>query len=136
MSSELINRSPDLQRLQGEGYEVEVQSGYLLIHSVPYVNSCGEIANGVLVTDLTLNSDQTQKPSDHQVWFIGEQPCNRDGSAITGIGCRTNTQTLSEGLEVHHRFSCKPTGGYPNYYAKMTRYVEIISNQARIQFSA
>lgn len=131
MSSELISRSPDLQRLQDEGYEVEVRSGYLLLHSVPYVNSNCEIQVGIIATNLTLNNDRTQKPGDHQVWFAGEQPCNRDGSSISGIGCRTATQTLCEGLEVHHRFSCKPLGGYPDYYAKMTRYMEIISNQAK-----
>lgn len=132
MSGRLISRSPDLQRLQDEGYEVEVRSGYLLLHSVPYVTSRGELALGALVTDLNLNNDQTHQPSDHQVWFVGEHPCNRDGMALSAIGARTATQVLCEGLEVHHRFSCKPPGGqYPDYYAKMTQYVEIVSNPAR-----
>ena len=131
MLSELISRSPDLQRLQDEGYEVEVRCGHLLLHSVPYVNSKSEISMGILSTNLTLNNDQTQRPGDHQVWFTGEQPCNRDGSAISGIGCRSATQILCDGFEVQHRFSCKPPDGYTDYYAKMTRYVEIISNQAK-----
>jgi hypothetical protein len=41
------------------------------------------------------------------------------------------TTTLCEGIVVHHRFSCKPQHGYPDYYAKITRYVEIIQNQAK-----
>lgn len=86
---------------------------------------------GIIVTDLTLNGDQTQRPSNHQVWFVGDQPCNKDGTIISGIGCRTAAQTLCEGLDVQHRFSCKPPEGYPDYHAKMTRYVEIISNQAK-----
>jgi len=131
MSEKLISRNPDLKKLQDEGYEVEVRSGYLLLHSVPYVNSRREVAMGTLVTDLTLNSDQTQRPGDHQVWFAGEYPCNADGSAISALGTRTATQTLCEGLEVHHRFSCKPPEGYPDYHVKMTRYVEIISNPAQ-----
>ncbi len=131
MSQELISRNPDLQRLQDEGYEMEVRRGYLLLHSVPYVNSQCKIAMGMLVTDLTLNNDQTQRPGDHQVWFAGDQPCNRDGTIISAISCRTATQTLCEGIEIHHRFSCKPPDGYPDYFEKMTRYVEIISNQAQ-----
>lgn len=131
MSAKLISRSPDLQRLQNEGYEVEVRSGYLLLHSVPYVNSRSEIARGILATDLTLNNDQTQRPGDHQVWFSGDLPCNRDGSALSAIGARSGVQTLCEGLVVQHRFSCKPPNGYPDYYTKMTQYVEIISNHAR-----
>ncbi|MCK7468899.1 MAG: hypothetical protein MZU91_12765 [Desulfosudis oleivorans] len=39
MSHELISRSADLRQLQDEGYEVEVRSNHLLIHSVPYLNS-------------------------------------------------------------------------------------------------
>jgi hypothetical protein len=34
------------------------------------------------------------------VWFAGEQPCNPDGSVITGIGARPGTQVLCEGVEV------------------------------------
>lgn len=131
MSEKLINLNPDLRRLRDEGYEVEVRGCYLLLHSVPYVNSRREIDMGTLVTDLTLNNDQTQRPGDHQVWFSGEYPCNRDGAIISAISNTSATQTLCEGLEVNHRFSNKPPEGYPDYYAKMTRYVEIISNQAR-----
>jgi len=131
MSIELISRSSDLQKLQNEGYEVEVNSGYLILHSIPYVNSTCEIALGALVTDLTLNNNQSQRPRDHQVWFTGEQPCNKDGSIISAIGARQVNQTLCEGLKALLRFSCKPRDGYPDYYAKMTRYVEIISNPAR-----
>lgn len=131
MSSELISRSPDLQKLQHEGYEVEVRGGFLILLSIPYVNSKREVKIGMLVTDLTLSNDRTQRPGNHQVWFAGEQPCNQDGSVIVGIGCTSATQTLYENLEVHHRFSNKPPDGYLDYHAKMTRYVEIISNQAK-----
>lgn len=131
MSGKLIDRNPDLKRLRDEGFEVEVRSGYLLLRSIPYVNSRREIAMGILVTDLTLNNDQTQRPDNHQVWFAGEYPCNQNGSSISAFGHTPATQTLCEGLEINHRFSCKPSGGYADYHAKMTRYVEIISNPAR-----
>jgi len=132
MSTELINRNPDLLRLRNEGYDVEVRNGYLVIHSVPYVNSRCEIAHGTLVTDLTLNNDLTQRPGNHQVWFAGEHPCNRDGSIISAMGDSAATQTLCERLEVQHRFSCKPpVGYYTDYHSKMTQYVKIISNPAR-----
>lgn len=131
MSAKLISLSPDLQRLQDEGYEVEVRSGYLILHSIPYVNSRREVAQGILVTDLTLNNDRTQRPGDHQVWFAGEHPCNQDGSIISAIVHTTSTLNLCDGLQVHHRFSCKPPDGYPDYHAKMTRYAEIISHQAQ-----
>jgi len=130
MSEKLIARSPDLQRLRDEGFEVEVRHGFLVVHSVPYVNGQKQVAFGKIVTDLTLNGDQTQRPGDHQVWFAGDHPCNADGSIISQIAHSTATQTLCEGVVVHHRFSCKPSDGYPDYYAKVTRYIEIIQNQA------
>ena len=131
MSEKLIGRSPDLKRLRDEGYEVEVRHGFLVVLSVPYVNARKEVAFGKIVTDLTLNNEKTEKPGDHQVWFGGDHPCNSDGTAISQIKHSTATQTLCEDVEVHHRFSCKPNGGYPDYHAKVTRYIEIIQSQAK-----
>ena len=37
MSHELISRREDLKRLIEEGYEIEVRSGHLVLHRVPYV---------------------------------------------------------------------------------------------------
>ena len=44
MSAKLISRSPDLKRLMDEGYEVAIVDGFLILHSIPYVNSKREIA--------------------------------------------------------------------------------------------
>lgn len=131
MSEKLINRSPDLKRLRDEGYEVEVRHGFLVIHSVPYVTSRREVQLGKVVTNLTLNNEKTERPGDHQVWFAGEFPCKQDGSIITAIQHSSATQVLCEGVEVQHRFSNKPPEGYPDYHAKMTRYIEIITNEAQ-----
>lgn len=131
MSEKLIARSPDLKRLRDEGYEIEVRHGFLVVHAVPYVNSKCEVHRGVMVTDLTLNNERTDRPGNHQVWFGGEHPCNRDGSRISQIQHSSETKSLCEGVAVQHHFSCKPANGYPDYHAKITRYVEIIQNQAQ-----
>ncbi len=131
MSEKLISLNPDLQRLRNEGYEVEVRDGYLIIHFVPYVNSKSQVALGLVVTNLTLNGDVTQRPSDHQVWFAGEFPCKHDGMPIDAIRHTSANRTLCTGLEVNHHFSNKPPEGYADYYEKVTRYVEIISSQAK-----
>lgn len=49
MSQQLINHSPDLKKLRDEGYDVAVQSNYLLIRRVPYVNSNREVKRGILL---------------------------------------------------------------------------------------
>lgn len=130
MSSELISRSPDLQRLVDEGYEVEIRSDHLLLHAVPYVNSQREVRRGTLVSKMTVAGDVARYSGDHVAFFIGDQPCNKDGSVITGIVHQSAVQQLAEGLKIDRSFSNKPSDNYPDYYAKMTRYVEIISASA------
>jgi tRNA A37 threonylcarbamoyladenosine dehydratase len=130
MSQELINRNLDLKRLRDEGYEVEIKATYLLVHSVPYLNSRREIGRGTLISALQLAGDQTVKPSDHVTLFTGEHPCNKDGSEISQIKHASSNQTLAPDLVAKHSFSNKPPNGYSNYYDKMTRYTQIISAPA------
>lgn len=132
MSLQLINHSPDLKRLRDEGYEIEVRSGHLLAHHIPYVNSSCQVAFGVLVSELTLSSSlQTARPGNHVIYFQGEHPCNKDGSIITAISHASPNQTLFSGFIANHSFSNKPPNGYENYYEKIKTYADIISAQAK-----
>jgi hypothetical protein len=132
MSQQLINHSPDLKQLRDEGFEIEVKGGYLIIHHIPYINSSKEIKYGTLVSELTLiDGKKTAVPSTHVIYFIGEHPCNKDGTIITPIKNSSQDITLCEGVTVNHLFSNKPTNGYPDYYAKVVRYIEIISAPAK-----
>lgn len=132
MSQQLISLSPDLKRLRDEGYEIQVKGGYLIIHHIPYVNRNREIKFGTLVSELTLSSNtQTAQPSTHVIRFIGEYPCNRDGSIITAIQHGSNNETLLEGITTNHSFSNKPPGGYADYYQKISRYADILSAPAK-----
>ena len=139
MSLKLISRSPDLQRLRAEGYDIEVRSGrFLLVKSVPFVNAKCEIALGILVSTLMLAGEATASPDTHVVTWIGEHPCHPDGSVLTAIQNPSGGQTLDRDLVVNYTFSNKLTSGQsdPDYYEKMTRYATIISAQAQaIDFS-
>ncbi|MDX9786852.1 MAG: ThiF family adenylyltransferase [Desulfobacterales bacterium] len=133
MSPKLIVLDPDLQRLQQEGYEVEVQNGHVLVHSVPYVNAQRKVLRGIVVTNLNGNVGKLGKPGDHQVWFVGEYPCRHTGMPIEAIRHSSQAIQLWPGFEAQHRFSNKPFGanGYPDYYSKMKNYISIISNEAK-----
>lgn len=131
MSEKLISHNPDLQKLRDIGADLEIRDGYLILHSIPYVTAEGTIAYGSLVTDLQQNGDQVLPPKDHQVWFTGTFPCYGAGKPIQPLRHTDQKQTLAGDLVANHRFSCKPAGGYPDYYEKMTRYAEILSNPAR-----
>jgi hypothetical protein len=130
MSQPLISRSPDLTRLQDEGYEVEVRDGYVLIHSVPYVDSSRRVRRGVLVTSLTLAGDTTARPQDHVVQFAGEMPCDQRGHALSKIYAGGGNIVIG-GLRTSHMFSSKPPEGYSDYFEKMSSYVNILSGPAQ-----
>jgi len=130
MSRRLISHSPDLQRLQNEGYDLELRGAHLLIKQVPYINPDGQIRYGTLVTALTLAGDRTTTPADHIVRFAGEAPCDRDGQALDKVINNSSDENLGGGLVVNHLLSNKPAVGYPDYHAKMTSYVRMISGPA------
>lgn len=132
MLQQLISHSPDLKRLQDEGYELEVKGGYLFIHQIPYVTNQREVKRGVLVSELSLaNNSTTTNPSTHVINFIGEFPCNNDGSIISAIQHGSLNQDLGNGIIINHSFSNKPQNGYPNYYEKVSTYAKIISAPAK-----
>jgi tRNA A37 threonylcarbamoyladenosine dehydratase len=132
MLQQLLSHSPDLKRLHDEGYELEVKGGYLLIHQIPYITNQREVKRGILVSELNLaNSSTTRNPSTHVINFIGEFPCNNDGSIISAIQHGSNNQDIGNGIIINHSFSNKPQNGYPNYYEKVTTYSKIISAPAK-----
>lgn len=131
MLHKLISRNPDLKQFWDEGYEIEILDGHLLIHHVPYVDSSANIKYGTLVSTLNLAGDATVKPDTHVAHFIGDVPCDRTGRVISAILHSTSPQQLSTNIRISHTFSSKPPGGYPDYFAKMTTYANIISGPAK-----
>jgi tRNA A37 threonylcarbamoyladenosine dehydratase len=132
MSQQLINHSEDLKRLRDEGYEIEIKSGFLLVHHIPYVSSSKEIKFGIFASELTLSSEnKTAKPGNHVMLFQGEHPCNKDGSMISAIAHASTNQILFDGFIVNHSFSNKPPNGYIDYYHKVKTYADIISAPAK-----
>ena len=128
MSPEQISRREDLRRLVEEGYELEVRSGYLVLHRVPYVTSERTVKYGQLVCPLT----ETGPPPDHTMYFAGQYPCDDKGAPIEALRNNSNRVELAEGLWADHYFSAKPFGGaYPDYYRKLTHYAQVIGRCAR-----
>lgn len=137
MSIQLVNRNPDLKRLQDEGFEIEVRGGHLIAHHIPYVNSSCEIKIGKLISTLELNNDVVLRPNTHQIYFMGEHPCNNDGGIITEISHSAPNQQLFEGIILNQYFSNKPLNNqgvhrdYENYYEKFTHYIRLITAPAK-----
>jgi uncharacterized protein DUF6791/ThiF family protein len=131
MSHRLISRNADLRRFWDEGYEIELVDGHLLINQVPYVDSSAKIKYGTLVSTLHLAGDATLKPDTHVAYFIGDAPCDKNGSVISAILNSSSLMQLTANLRINHTFSSKPANGYADYFEKMTTYVNIISGPAK-----
>lgn len=133
MSHALIARSRDLRRLQDEGYALRVvDQAYLLVDNVPYVTVQGEVHEGTLVMDLTLNDDTTVKPTTHVAYWAGEFPYGANGEKLLALLHDSTKKTaISDSLPPAFQLSAKPAGGYRNYHHKVTTYAEILGREAR-----
>ena len=135
MSQPMINHSPDLLRLQEEGFRLQIiNNQFLVVDHCPYVNSQQEVKYGQLICVLTLaGPNRTGVPPDHTIYFAGETPCHADGKPMTGIINNSAKQRLAGELHADHYFSSKPIRGhYKDYYEKVRTYAEILGAQARV----
>jgi hypothetical protein len=120
MSTTLVALSPDLSRLVSEGYDVEVRDGNLLVHHVPYLNADGDIAFGVLVSELTTNGEHTVTPGSHQVRVVGGIPHDHQGKKLT-ILLNEAAFDYGNGLVASCELSGKLRNEAPaNYFDKMS----------------
>ena len=133
MSPELISRSPDLGKLVDDGYEVEVVSGHIVLHRVPYVNANCEVRFGQLIAPVEVVDSRLVPPQDHTVYFAGEYPCKANGDPIEAIRNASSRFDLATGLHADHQFSAKPQphGVYRDFHQKMTTYANIIGSHAK-----
>ena len=134
MSHSLINRSPDLSKLVDHGHQVGIQNGHLVITGIPYLTPTSQLAWGALISPLELAGEKTRKPNDHTVYFQGQFPSDGSGNQIREVAVAGQAANLGHGLAVDFKFSCKPSGGYEDYYHKMTTYLSYIMRPAQRMF--
>ena len=134
MSRRPINRSPDLKRLRDEGYDVEVRSGFVVMHGVPYLAAPGRVERATIFAVLTLNDDVAQKPGDHQVFFVGETPQYAIGGPMAKLGLNSVSHQPLPGFIASYHFSNKPrpAGAYADYHHKMSHYATMLEGEAQV----
>lgn len=134
MSQRPISRSPDLQRLRGEGFVIEVRSGHLLVRDVPFVRADRTVSRGTLVMPLTTAGDHAVQPSNHVAYWIGEFPCDGSGAQMSFMGSPGQGYAVDSTTVAQHTFSRKPkpSDAYVDYYEKVTTYVGLIEGQAHL----
>jgi hypothetical protein len=71
------------------------------------------------------------KPKDHTAYFIGDRPCNINGSFVASLVNSPQKQRLFADIVSDFYLSCHPDGReYTDYYDKVSTYVSIISSPA------
>lgn len=134
MSRRPISLSPDLKKLEDEGYELEIRSQQLLVHHIPFRNADGKVANGTLVSGLELAGDVTVRPQDHRAWFVGGIPYGPDGSKLSRIINNELVEQLAPDLVSSCMFSTKPLDGrgFRDYHHKVVTHVSLIAAAAKL----
>jgi hypothetical protein len=127
MSHPLISRNADLQKLEDDGFEVEIIGGHLVIRSVPYLNAAGQVRRGVLVCQLHVAVDVTQPITQHVANWAGDFPHDEQGRPIEKLRHGDGNTSITDTLITRFSFSNKPPEGYQDHYQMVTTYVAIIS---------
>ena len=134
----LASRNPDLKTLIERGYALALDTNYLIVRDVPYLDAAGQLKWGALVAKLVFEDDVTVRPEDHQVLWAGPRPYGLDGQVVRGLGGGEAQLNLSErcnDMTVQQSFSHKlKENGQPRPYVdhveKVESYVAMISGPA------
>lgn len=128
-----ITRSPDIERLIADEYEIEIVGTTLVVHSVPYVRPDGTIGYGELLKDLNLSGDKLAPPNNHQMWWAGDQPSKANGEKASAPAMSSHVRQFDGGHSSTFALSAKPHGkqNHDDYYSMVTTYVGLLSKHAR-----
>lgn len=134
----LISHSPDLAKLEAEGFHLRIVQGtayHLLIERIPAVTEKREVALGTLYCPLEIDADgRTVNPcSNHQCWWIGEPPHNADGQLMTEMISNDRPEDKGDGITTTVAFSRVHADKrkYADYHEKIWTYVRLVWHEAR-----
>jgi hypothetical protein len=119
-----------MRRLVDAGYAVAIDSGYLVVRDVPYLDAELRLQTGAIVAKLVFVDQERVTQDDHQIWFAGSTPYGLDGKPIPNLAGGPTGLALGEASKdvvVQRRFSNKPKGadGFPDFFAKIESYATI-----------
>ena len=132
MSQQLISLNPELQKLQSEGFDLELRDGVLYLHHVPFLNSKQEICDGSLAFTFSARGDILNPPTDHTAFWIGSRPYTITGCEIPSL--INDTRNGWNGHNEAFYLSLYPDGlpgkRYADTYTKVKLYYNTIVGHA------
>lgn len=135
MLQRLASHNEDINRLITRGYALAVDSNYLIVRDIPYLDASQSLQWGAIVTKLEFIDQERVTQSDHQVWFAGAAPHGLDGKPIPNLGggaAQLQLSAASPDVVVQRSFSNKPriTGRFADFFEKVESYTSIIAGPA------
>lgn len=135
MFQKLASHNDDLKRLIEIGYAVTIDSNCLVIRDIPYLDDQQKLQIGAMVAKLKFINNEKFEQEDHQIYFAGSVPYNRDGVPVPNLSGGAHAIALSEACSdvvVQRSFSNKPLPAkkYKDHFHKIETYVSFISGPA------
>lgn len=142
MLKTLASHNPDLQRLLEKGYALTIDSNYLVVRDIPYLDSTGQLQLSAFVGKLVLEDQTRVRPENHQIFFAAPRPFGLDGQVVRGLGGGEATLSLSDSCSdiiVRQSFSHKLKEGdqlrdYVDHFEKIESYVLMVCGPAITRF--
>src|ERR1041384_3653037 len=108
MCSPLVAPDGSLGRLREAGHRFAIRDNYLVM-ATPYLNAAGELRRGFIADPINpLNETEIGRPKNHQMYFVGEEPCDLEGGSLVQVlGGGVNTTTIFDGHVSSFYFSHK-----------------------------
>jgi hypothetical protein len=132
----LAQYNEDIDKLIKRGYALSIDSNYLVVRDIPYLDDEGNLKIGAIVSKLVFIDKEHVTAQDHQIFFCGSHPYELTGKKIMNLGGGPVSISLSsKDLMVERSFSNKPPSGkYDDWFQKIETYVNIISGPAMNKF--
>lgn len=131
---------PQLAKISELNLPFAVRNDYIII-SIPYLDKSGDLARGFLADPLNRVDGVTiGAPANHQMYFIGGEPCGLDGSSLVPWlgGGENRTLIFGENYSSYYFSHKKQIGGvnveYPDLFSKVKQYAEFISGSTTYKF--
>lgn len=129
MSVRPTNHKVIIDQFHNLGYEIDIKDGCILVSNIPYINKQRIIKKGVLVCPQNIVQNNIVQPSDHVMYFIGEEPCDKNGIKIPVFIIGQNHK-LSADILSSFTFSNKPKVSFKTFLEKFESYIQLISSYA------
>ena len=135
MLNKLVSYNDDIKRLIEKGYAISIDSNYLVVRDIPYLDEAKNLLIGAIVSKMVFIDQEHVELEDHQIFFCGTHPCELNGTPILNLGGGLTSLALkSEDLAIQRSFSNKrlngPPKGFDDFFEKIESYVIIISGPA------